>query len=195
MFPGPWSHGGRHKRMFDRGALRYFVLDLVAEEPRHGYDVIKVIEERCGGFYSPSPGTVYPTLQLLEEQGLVAIKPEDGKKIYQITSEGSAFLEEHREQVDSYRERVGNMCAHPHGHGGGGHGHGPGRSAHHHGLRGSEQIHELKLAFREVAQALFAVRDDAAKTAALRELLTRTRREAKEIAEGSDKSREPADTE
>jgi hypothetical protein len=67
----PWGRGGRAERLFDRGDLKYVILDLLWERPRHGYDIIRALEERFHGLYSPSPGTVYPTLQLLEDQDYV----------------------------------------------------------------------------------------------------------------------------
>jgi DNA-binding PadR family transcriptional regulator len=89
----------RGKR-FERGDLRYAILSLLDERPAHGYELIRSIEERFGGFYSPSPGAVYPTLQLLEDQGFVTVEARDGKKIYTITESGKAFLADNRETVD-----------------------------------------------------------------------------------------------
>ena len=76
------------------------------DKPRHGYEVMKELEERMHGCYSPSPGTVYPTLQWLEDEGLVAAKDVDGKKVYEITDAGRTFLEEHRDVVEDIFERV-----------------------------------------------------------------------------------------
>jgi len=86
--------GRRLKRLFAHGDLRFVILHLVAEKPRHGYEIIKAIETMVGGAYSPSPGTIYPALTLLEEQGYVAVQTTDGpKKLYAITDEGQAYLE------------------------------------------------------------------------------------------------------
>jgi DNA-binding PadR family transcriptional regulator len=74
--------------------------------PRHGYDIIRAIEERFHGFYSPSPGSVYPTLQLLEDQGYVTSSERDGKRVYAITDEGRAFLKERADTVDDVRARM-----------------------------------------------------------------------------------------
>ncbi|BCM89926.1 transcriptional regulator YqjI [Abditibacteriota bacterium] len=71
------------------------ILSLIAEKPRHGYDIIKTIEERFGGSYSPSPGVVYPTLTMLEEMGYTTVEESGGKKLYTITPEGEAFLKVH----------------------------------------------------------------------------------------------------
>ena len=79
--------------MFEQGDLKFVILRLLDEKPRHGYEIIKEIEERFGGMYSPSPGTVYPTLTMLEDLGYARARPEEsGKKIYEITEEGRAHL-------------------------------------------------------------------------------------------------------
>ena len=81
---GPFGGG----RMFDQGHLKFVILRLLDEKPRHGYEIIKEIEDRFGGMYSPSPGTVYPTLTMLEDLGYARARPEEsGKKIYEITDE------------------------------------------------------------------------------------------------------------
>ena len=114
-FFGPghgWGYGRgrgfdpRRGRMFEKGDLKYVILDLLAEKPSHGYEVIKALEERFRGLYSPSPGSVYPTLQLLEDQGYVTVTPQDGKKVYEVTDEGRGFLEENRRSVDKIWGRV-----------------------------------------------------------------------------------------
>lgn len=92
-------------RLFERGGIKFAILEMLKERPRHGYDIIRDMEERSGGFYSPSPGVVYPTLQALEDQDFVVAAVEEGKKIYSITEGGVAFLEEHKEQAKSHRER------------------------------------------------------------------------------------------
>jgi DNA-binding PadR family transcriptional regulator len=86
--------GRRAARMFDQGDLRLLLLALIAEKPSHGYELIKAIEEKLGGAYSPSPGVVYPTLTFLEETGFATVSPEaGGKKLYAITAEGQAELD------------------------------------------------------------------------------------------------------
>lgn len=104
---------GRGGRMFEQGDLRYVILRLLEEKPRHGYEIIKAIEEKFGGAYAPSPGTVYPTLQLLEDQGFARVTPEDGgKKIYAITDAGRAHLHENKDAVDTIFERVARVVEH-----------------------------------------------------------------------------------
>jgi len=103
--PQGFNHGrhgrGGLGRFFAQGDLRLVILQLIAEKPRHGYDLIKGIEERVGGSYSPSPGVIYPTLTLLEELGYVTARLDEGgvKKLYEITDEGRAFLEANRPAV------------------------------------------------------------------------------------------------
>ena len=106
-FGFPSGPRGRHRRqMFESGEMKYIILRLIKEKPRHGYEIIKAIEEGMAGCYSPSPGTVYPTLQLLEDQGFVRVADEAGKKVYHITPEGEAFLEEHRSTIEDILDRV-----------------------------------------------------------------------------------------
>jgi DNA-binding PadR family transcriptional regulator len=105
------SRGGsrRHRRrhqVFESGEVKYVILRLLKEKPRHGYEIMKALEERLGGWYTPSAGTVYPTLQLLEDQGYVRAVEAEGKKVYHITPEGEAFLHEHREFTDDIFDRV-----------------------------------------------------------------------------------------
>jgi DNA-binding PadR family transcriptional regulator len=101
-----WGGRGGRRRWFEAGDMKYVILKLLRDKPRHGYEVMKELEERFGGCYSPSPGTVYPTLQWLEDEGLVSAKDIEGKKVYEITDAGRAFLEEHRDVVDDIFERV-----------------------------------------------------------------------------------------
>src|SRR5262245_37320040 len=101
--------GGRHRRrqqIFESGEVKYVILRLLKEKPRHGYEIMKALEERLGGWYTPSAGTVYPTLQLLEDQGYVRAVESEGKKVYHITPEGDAFLHEHREFTDDIFDRL-----------------------------------------------------------------------------------------
>ena len=104
-----WGGGpGRRRRtqMFESGEMKYVILRLIREKPRHGYEVMKALEEKFHGHYSPSAGTVYPTLQLLDDEGFVRIVETDGKKVYHITPEGEAYLETHRDVLDEIFERV-----------------------------------------------------------------------------------------
>ena len=100
------SDRGREGRVFDHGDLRLVIMALLAEQPRYGYDVIKVLEERVGGGYSPSPGVVYPTLTLLEEMGHASVAEERGRKLYTLTSEGQAYLDDHRTTLNAILART-----------------------------------------------------------------------------------------
>ena len=106
---GPWRGGPGfgQGRVFGKGDLKYVILDLLQDRPAHGYELIRALEERFRGFYSPSPGSVYPTLQLLEDMGYVSATQRDGKKVYAITDEGRSYLEENRRSVDAIWGRVG----------------------------------------------------------------------------------------
>ncbi|MBP7564409.1 MAG: PadR family transcriptional regulator [Burkholderiaceae bacterium] len=99
--------GGRGGRFFQHGGLRLVLLHLIAEKPRHGYELIREIEERVHGQYSPSPGVVYPTLTLLEEQGLISQATEDGgRKLCSITPAGQAHLADQREILAALLARM-----------------------------------------------------------------------------------------
>ena len=100
--------GGRRRRgqMFEAGEVKFVILRLIKEKPRHGYEIIKALEERLAGCYTPSAGTVYPTLQLLEDQGYVRVVEEGGKKIYHITPEGEQFLETNKDAIEDIFDRV-----------------------------------------------------------------------------------------
>lgn len=115
----PFGHGGGRRR-HRRGDIKYALLELIAERPRHGYELIKELEQRYGGFYRPSPGSVYPTLQLLEEEGYLSGELVEGKRIYTITEAGRKLLEERQ--------------ADPRGHWGGPRG----------PMSGSPELHELR---------------------------------------------------
>ena len=82
------KRGSRRQRVGRRGDLKYVILSLLAEEPMHGYEIIRRLEAESGGLYSPSPGSVYPTLQMLEDQGYVISEQQEGKRVYRITAEG-----------------------------------------------------------------------------------------------------------
>ena len=132
-------HGGGHRmrghKMFDAGALRYIVLQMIAEQPRHGYEIIKAIEQRVGGGYCPSPGVIYPLLSMLEDMGHVVVTPDGNKKLHEITPEGRAFLDENRSFVEAITARMSDGGRR------GGHGHDHGS------IRNS--LHELKIAVVE----------------------------------------------
>jgi DNA-binding PadR family transcriptional regulator len=91
----------------ERGDLKFVILRLISDKPMHGYEVMQALEEESGGGYKPSPGSVYPTLQMLEDEGLLRCREEEGKKIYEVTEEGKAYLEEHGDLVERIFDRVG----------------------------------------------------------------------------------------
>jgi DNA-binding PadR family transcriptional regulator len=113
MRGGPFGMGGGgpRGRMFGQGDLRLLLLALIADKPSHGYDLIRTIEAKFAGAYSPSPGTIYPTLTLLEEQELVESAAEaGGKKSYSATLSGRQFLAENSEQVKALMARIDIMA-------------------------------------------------------------------------------------
>lgn len=154
---GRWRGG----RMFEQGDLRYVVLKLLEEKPRHGYEIIKALEERFGGNYAPSPGVVYPTLQLLEDLGYARVVPGvEGKKTYEITDEGRAYLAENRETVDSIFDRISKLVGH----------------------FLDEPMTEVHAAFRNVGKATYSRATDAVQNpAVLRQIVDILARAAKEI--------------
>jgi DNA-binding PadR family transcriptional regulator len=105
-----WSggrSGRRARRMFESGELRLVLLKLIAEQPRHGYDLIRAIEELTGGSYAPSPGVIYPTLTMLQDMGLIEETSVEGaRKPFQITEPGTAHLEENADEVDELIQRL-----------------------------------------------------------------------------------------
>jgi len=114
---GDWTAGGRRMhgwRQFmaeqaprvERGGVRYLVLDAIADTPRHGYEIMAVIDERSRGAYRPSPGVTYPTLQLLEELGHVRVSVKDDKKVYALTASGTKELDEHADDVAGFYEQA-----------------------------------------------------------------------------------------
>jgi DNA-binding PadR family transcriptional regulator len=105
-FGGNRGGGFRSGRLLRDGDLRLVALALLEEAPRHGYDIIKALEERSGGFYSPSPGVVYPTLTYLEDVGYTTSAADGNKKVYTIADPGRAHLEENREQVATILEEI-----------------------------------------------------------------------------------------
>jgi DNA-binding PadR family transcriptional regulator len=88
-----------------RGDFKYLLLDALKDRPMHGYEIMKVMNDKYGGFYTPSPGLVYPTLQMLEDLGHVTSKTENGKKIYSITEEGVKFLTESKPALEAVLQR------------------------------------------------------------------------------------------
>ena len=108
-----WKGRGRHgERGFEHGRLRFALLKLISEKPSHGYELIKAIEERTAGGYSPSPGAVYPTLTLLEEMGYITLDASDGqRKLCRITAAGQNFLAENAPIVAELESRWSRSAA------------------------------------------------------------------------------------
>jgi DNA-binding PadR family transcriptional regulator len=125
VHPGFWTmrgqgcHGPRGRRWWseamgdappraERGEVRYLVLSAIANQPRHGYEIIQTIEERSRGQYRPSPGVIYPTLQMLEELGHVTVVESEGRKAYAITDAGRHDLEANEDAVRDFYDRFGD---------------------------------------------------------------------------------------
>ena len=101
FFRGPWRESS-----FQKGDLKYVILDLIKDKPRHGYEIIRELEEMSYGFYTPSPGAIYPTLQMLEEMGYATAVERDGRKVYTITEAGINFLAERKDSADEVRSHM-----------------------------------------------------------------------------------------
>jgi DNA-binding PadR family transcriptional regulator len=98
--------GSRRRSSFQKGDLKYIILDLIKDKPRHGYDIIRELEEQSYGLYKPSPGVIYPTLQMLEEMGYANSAEQEGKKIYSITEDGRQFLAKQKDIADGVRSQM-----------------------------------------------------------------------------------------
>ncbi len=109
---GRHRRGRSRRRWFGSGDMKYVILRLLRDKPMHGYEVMKALEEQTHGWYKPSPGTVYPTLQWLEDGGLVTGEDQDGKKVYSITDAGIEFLDKNRSNVEDIFDRVDEMIDH-----------------------------------------------------------------------------------
>lgn len=113
---GPRGGGGRgdgKRRFFERGEFKFALLELLSSTPMYGYQLIKAMEEKTGGFYIPSAGSIYPNLQMLEEMELIVSNEENGKKMYHITDKGKAFLQERKTEMEHPRERWERHGRHP----------------------------------------------------------------------------------
>lgn len=158
---GEGGRGRRRGRIFESGELRLLLLRLISDEPRHGYDLIRAIEELTGGSYVPSPGVIYPTLTLLEEMGLIAQTPGEGaRKPFEITEPGRAHLDENAEQAEELIRRLKTLNPAQN----------PGgaspvwramrnlgmaiRNRLHHGELGEDTVHELAALIDEFAQRI-----------------------------------------
>jgi DNA-binding PadR family transcriptional regulator len=111
-FGGEGREGGGRRRVFDSGELRLVVLKLVADEPRHGYDIIRAIEDLTGGAYAPSPGVIYPTLTLLQDMAQIEEAQGGGqRRAFAITDQGRAHLAEKQTEVDGLLARLAGLAA------------------------------------------------------------------------------------
>ena len=102
----------RARRFFEKGVLRFIILDLLSNKPAHGYEIIRAMEERSRGLYSPSPGSIYPILQLLQDLGYVTSTDSEGKKTYTITETGRAYLAEHADIIKGLHQFSGAHRGH-----------------------------------------------------------------------------------
>jgi DNA-binding PadR family transcriptional regulator len=106
------GRGGRLGRLLEHGDLRFVILALLAERPSHGYELIRALEERTGGAYRPSPGVIYPTLSLLEDEGFAAqTGGEGGRKLYEITAAGREALDGNRPMVEAVFQRMAEAAS------------------------------------------------------------------------------------
>jgi len=106
MFHRPFFPFERHSRIFEKGDLKYVILSLLKDKPTHGYEIIRTLEDYFHGFYTPSAGSVYPTLQMLEDMGYVSSSERDGKKVYTVTAEGLSFLKEQHDVIDKIKDQM-----------------------------------------------------------------------------------------
>ncbi|HEY1350641.1 MAG TPA: PadR family transcriptional regulator [Ktedonobacteraceae bacterium] len=179
--PGGFFGHGDGERFFGRGDVKYALLELLRERPMYGYEMIKALEEKSGGFYTPSPGSIYPTLQMLEERGFVTSEEVEGKKVYRITDTGRALLEERPQQGF-----FGPPWMHHH----------HGRGEHFPGPR--PEIKALRQEAMEVAR-LFALAgrgaiNDPEKATRLRSVIARARKDLAELVYGESGSSPQAPT-
>jgi DNA phosphorothioation-dependent restriction protein DptG len=106
---GPRFIRKEHRRPFQRGDFKYILLEYLKDKPSYGYEIIRALQERFHSFYTPSAGSVYPTLQMLEEMGYITSTEQAGKKVYSITEEGRKFLDEQKKEFD---ERIKSKMKH-----------------------------------------------------------------------------------
>ncbi len=104
----PFFMKPRHERPFQRGDFKYIILQHLKDKPSYGYEIMRALQERFHSFYTPSPGSVYPTLQMLEEMGYVIAAEQEGKKVYTITEEGLRFLDEQKESQERIKGQIKN---------------------------------------------------------------------------------------
>ncbi len=117
------AEAARHKSsppapFFERGGVKFAIMRLLKDRPRHGYDIIRALEQHSKGMYCPSAGAIYPVLQTLEDQGLLAAKAAGGKKVYSVTQAGLDFLEDNKEEAQRHEDRWFAQLAAVEGHDG-----------------------------------------------------------------------------
>ena len=106
MFGSHFQSNQRQSRLFKKGDLKYVILDIVKDYPSHGYDITTILEERFHGLYSPSAGSIYPVLQMLESINYLTSCRKDGKNVYTITDAGISFLKEQKDTTDKIKDRL-----------------------------------------------------------------------------------------
>jgi DNA-binding PadR family transcriptional regulator len=161
MFRRPFTPFPAHQRIFEKGDLKYIILNLVKDKPSHGYEIMRALEDSLHGFYTPSAGSVYPTLQMLEDMGYVGSIERDGKKVYTITKEGKAFIDESKEVIDRIKGQMKDWSV-PHKH------------DDFHGA-----LQELGNLWRLIGRR--TIRPGAEKWTRIREVIARARREIEDI--------------
>ena len=181
---GPWR--GPRGSYYGRGNVKFAILDLLKEKPRHGYDIIREMEERSGGAYSPSPGVIYPTLQALEDQDFVKSVEQDGKKVYSITEAGLAYLQGQQEaRRGQGHHGPGHQGEGHHGAGGPGGTGGPGGAAAwgswFASSGGPELMREMRWMFGDVATWIQRTLGDQEKMKQIRDVLREAKAKIDEI--------------
>ncbi len=151
-------------RPFERGGIKFAIMELLKDKPRHGYDIIRAMHDHSRGLYSPSAGSIYPVLQVLEDRDLVTSGDEGGKRVYSLTQAGLAFLEENKQEAERHRDR---WVAHL----------GPGGRA-----EGLSAMSDLQQAFEDMTRAVHATAVDAAKRKEIREVLESVAKKLGDIA-------------
>jgi DNA-binding PadR family transcriptional regulator len=151
-------------RPFERGGIKFAVMKLLKDKPRHGYDIIRAMGEHSKGLYSPSAGAIYPVLQALEDLDLVASATKGGKRVYSVTPTGLAFLEENKEEAQRHEDRWMEQLATG----------GPGEPW--------RAVSDMNRTFEEVMNAVYATADDPAKRNEIREVMEEAAKKVAEIA-------------
>jgi DNA-binding PadR family transcriptional regulator len=152
----------RGERRFEKGDIKYVILDLLQDRASYGYEIMRALEERFGGLYKPSAGTVYPTLQMLEDLGYVTAEQQEGRKVYTLTEAGRQFLAERHAEVKEVRDRM--------------HGWWDRRSASHEMYETFDDLDDLKKLLRRERRRI-----DSAKLPRIRDVIARTYRDIESI--------------